>query len=545
MAYITPDTELQFFQNMNLDTDYENTIYFSSTQAKDAYFDALPSIKCPSCYYQREKRGYCRVEVPISQMIDRNYMRFKNKQFEGKWFYAFINDVEYINNITTQVNFTLDVMMTWMGTFTLDQCFVERNHTATDAIGDNIVPENIPIVNLVDGNTFYETSGTPSDLVASPKRSGVMGSEDTTTFVNTDADWQYLVVLTPSQTDQPSGNLLGIYSGYYYHMCADASALTSYLNGLQPLSIDRVQAIFYVPKFFDTFSNPSPTDPAPKGKSLVIPKPAVGHTDLNGYVPKNNKMYTYPYNFIKVFNTEGDESDYQFELFSGSICQFNIQGIIGEQTQIMCTPVNYRNRRTIITAPNVQNQMVMKNFPMCAWTADTFRAYLAQQLVAIPGAAIDLVTSGLIGDMMGVSPAVNSVRGVKMATGSLSEMTKGMYYKSQVPSEARGTNAPQLACAGPFPYKDFWFFRKCVRADEAKRIDDYFTMYGYAINEVRQPSINVRPYYTYVKTIGCHVGGSFPAADQRTIEEIFNKGVRFWNQDHTHIGDYSVNNAPT
>ena len=56
--------------------------------------------------------------------------------------------------------------------------------------------------------------------------------------------------------------------------------------------------------------------------------------------------------------------------------------------------------------------------------------------------------------------------------------------------------------------------------------------------------MNARPYWTYVKTVGCSVSGNIPADDASTIEKIFNAGIRFWKA-HTNIGKYSLlNNAP-
>ena len=37
--------------------------------------------------------------------------------------------------------------------------------------------------------------------------------------------------------------------------------------------------------------------------------------------------------------------------------------------------------------------------------------------------------------------------------------------------------------------------------------------------------------------------GAIPADDASTIEDIFNKGVRFW-KNLNEMGNYSLNNAP-
>ena len=74
-------------------------------------------------------------------------------------------------------------------------------------------------------------------------------------------------------------------------------------------------------------------------------------------------------------------------------------------------------------------------------------------------------------------------------------------------------------------------------------IDDYFTMFGYAVRQIGVPNMNARPYFTYVKTVGCTVHGNMPSDHAKQIEQIFDKGVRFW-KSVDNIGNYNLNNAP-
>ena len=68
-------------------------------------------------------------------------------------------------------------------------------------------------------------------------------------------------------------------------------------------------------------------------------------------------------------------------------------------------------------------------------------------------------------------------------------------------------------------------------------------MYGYAIHKYGIPNRNARPCYTYVKTVDCSLDGNVPVEDLRLIEEIFNKGIRFWKTSATFgVYDVLVNN---
>ena len=80
-----------------------------------------------------------------------------------------------------------------------------------------------------------------------------------------------------------------------------------------------------------------------------------------------------------------------------------------------------------------------------------------------------------------------------------------------------------------------------VSYDYAKMIDDFFTRYGYAQNRIMNPPVHVRSKFTYVKTKGCKINGSMPAEAEKKIEDIFDRGVTFWN-GISGVGDFSGTN---
>ena len=87
----------------------------------------------------------------------------------------------------------------------------------------------------------------------------------------------------------------------------------------------------------------------------------------------------------------------------------------------------------------------------------------------------------------------------------------------------------------------FRFYHMCLREQFAKQIDDYFSMYGYQINEVKRPNITGRLNWNYVKTIGANIQGDIPENDLNEIKGIFNNGVTLWHNTSTYL-DYSQSN---
>ena len=91
--------------------------------------------------------------------------------------------------------------------------------------------------------------------------------------------------------------------------------------------------------------------------------------------------------------------------------------------------------------------------------------------------------------------------------------------------------------------KDFFFFQVYPKEEYSEMIDNYFHLYGYAVKKIKVPNIHVRKGWTYTKTANAIVVGGAPASALQNIANIFNKGIRFWN-DGDNIGDYSSKNRP-
>lgn len=542
MAYIAPNSTIEIFGDVSLSPGQEDTLYFASTAAKDSYFSGLTKLGTfTNQSYTRRDRGFIRVEATMAQLYTACYMRYKNTSFENKWFYAFILSVNYINNITVEIEFEIDVMMTWMGTFELGECFVERQHTIHDGIGDNIADEGIPC-----GDYVYEFV-EPSGWMSSPLN-----------YIG----YAYVLASTydPNAVVQISNGAEygGIYSGVKYFYTQDYNELDGWLSDLTAGGqSEGIVGIAMVPQMFITEADDPPVE-----RQSTFQKP---YHDLDGYVPKNNKMFCYPYKSIQVTNLEGNFAEFRYEFFSGNRAQFNLIGVTGLQTEVACTPLNYKN-----VQENITEKISMKDFPMCAYSIDSFTAYWAQNKssiaadvissvgsiaggLAMSGASNAMMSANASASMQGVTSqyiqAKNFNQGVGAANSILGQLGTMLDYARKPPQAggAQGTNALIGRKSEPQQVekqrKDFYFMGKTITDNYAIMIDNYFTMFGYKVNQVLVPNMNARPHFTYVKTIDCVVHGAIPADDCAVIESLFNRGTRFW-KNVSEIGNYELNNAP-
>lgn len=144
MAYITPNTIVHVFKGIPLDNSYEHTVYFTDRATQASTFLAKQHLTFNHLTYQRaQDRQAIRVEMAPDQLLGYNYMMFQNTAFGNKWFYAFINETNYINDDTTEIVYEIDIMQTYALDYTLGKCTIERQHSFTDVPGDNLQPEPV------------------------------------------------------------------------------------------------------------------------------------------------------------------------------------------------------------------------------------------------------------------------------------------------------------------------------------------------------------------------------------------------------------------
>lgn len=503
--YIEPNSNIKIYHNVPLDNTYNHTLYFSNLAEQNTYFHANQNIikyNLTAQSYQRVVKGSMRVAVKADNLYDCNYLAFQNASFGTKWFYAFITGVEYVNNETSQITFEIDVMQTYFFDITLKRCYVEREHSVTDAVGDNILAENVDIGDITCN--AISSSGHFSSYVA--------------------------VIATAYDSEgQAGGYQGGLFSGVNYiaGKIDDANQVNTLLNLLSATvdvnKQDSVVSIFVMP--FDFYT----TGSMPSVQVTRVEK----NSTLHGYTPRNKKLLTFPYNYLSV-DCGNNDAIYRYEWFQDNqYCDFSMTGTVSCNPQIMLEPKNYNG--TGLTFNHVE-RLVMSDFPQVAWSIDSFRAWLAQEASSTvlqgiaSGASIAMGAmsgnpSAIIGGAMGLANTANSV-----------------ILATNRPPQAKGTNSGTIDVATRT--KDFYFRQMQISAEYARVIDDYFDMYGYATRRVKIPNRSSRPHWNYVKTNGCVLSGNAPADDVRKICGIYDNGITFW-KSASDVGNYLLDNSPS
>ena len=148
---ITPITAVKVLRGVPLDSTYTDTFgkgFFPNVSAQVAYFTRKAKYTFTDLTPVR-MQNMLRLPIVADDLFDCNYIMFQNANFGQKWFYAFIDEINYINPSCSEVSFTLDVMQTWLFDYTIHPSFVEREHINNDSIGQNIVAENLELGDYV------------------------------------------------------------------------------------------------------------------------------------------------------------------------------------------------------------------------------------------------------------------------------------------------------------------------------------------------------------------------------------------------------------
>lgn len=526
----TPNGTVKLLSGVPLDNSYTHTVRYASKSAQTAAFQAKAAHTYEHTTYIRET---ARIRVPdcSDDILECNYLMYQNLGYgRDKWFYAFILGIHYVNDHCAEIEFEIDVMQTWMYDFTIQPGFIERNHTATDVIGENIVAESVDIgdyiissdyINLDVFRNWCVIMYAPFGINTSFQSSG--GSIANGIYSALDKSTIGEVTLPTTAGGTPTWNLdpRGVISGI--------------LNGSQPEKAEQIAFIMYEPKYFQTHEK----------YTFTYRKP---YNSLGTYTPKNKKLYTAPYNILYVSDSCGGGKVYHYEEFTGSAThyQFDMYSDHVPNQSILLNPYHYRiPAESAAGEKEFIDYLTMTGMPQVAWLSDAYKSYLSTNSAQLWGSGIATVGSfaaggfmAATGNPMGFGMMAAGISGVSNTLTSLEDKKKmGMNTHGNITGTALFSVTE----------KAFHYYELCVKPEIAKIIDDYFSMYGYAIKEVGTPNIDSRPYWNYVQmrnaTILPDGVNGLPTADIRAIEAVLNAGVTYW-KSMDNVGNYSLNNSP-
>lgn len=184
----------------------------------------------------------------------------------------------------------------------------------------------------------------------------------------------------------------------------------------------------------------------------------------------------------------------------------------------------------------------------------------SNQIGGVMSALSGLAMGGLMGGALGgASGLVNIGVGSMQANMQMNHLSQSGALQRQgiiganlaLQKDLRSTPNTLLSMGSDVMYglrngeKRVDLIRYMLTEEFAKRIGDYFAMYGYKQNKLMRIAKRNRYYYNYIKTIGINMQTfGIPKDHVEELKSIYNNGVTIWHIDRNGVivGDYSKDN---
>ena len=554
---ITPHTSVYLIK-CPLEMDNNHQINFSSRTTQYNYFSSLPKIELENFSYQR-KDGVIRVDMHIDDLYEYNYVMYQNENYTDKWFYAFITGMEYVNDRCTYISISTDTYQTWQFDLTFRKCFVEREHVNDDTIGVNTVPENFElgeyICNYRDERKYAELGSNSHKLMLAfqvTKRDLGNGNVIPENIKQVYGGLPQGCFIFGIPLDDDHIGVLNTVVGTFDSLGYGESIVSIFVcaEDLNPWIQKRGQGIFdtndfYVPsESWSAWGSGSPT---------TITQPV----SFENYTPVNNKLYTSPYNYFHISNHLGSDVSFAYEDFNGAP-KFNLTGVLSQGCCAKFIPMNSKKASISYEQNNFDEGIVGGKLPVISWVSDYYlnwQAVNAKNIeVQTALSTIDFgtgVISSMMGGIMGVYGKVNretagylnaseSSSGLTGYASNIANTMQQVRQAKMTPPQVKGDTTSGDLAFSMNRYSFEWFCMS-IKAEYAKKIDDYWTAYGYKVNSYKIPNITGRQNWNYVKCIDVNILADIPQTDLEEIKGMFNRGITIWHNPSTFL-DYSQDN---
>lgn len=531
-------------KNIKLDKSYKDVLNY--TEAQMVTLCQANAVASASNYsFIRGERGYIKTSFSYNDALKCNYMAFQNPDYSNKWFFAFIDDVIYDNDGTARIRYIVDEFSTWFDYWNPEPCFVEREHVNDDTIGLHTYPEGLECGDYVINVTGdIETNLHTTELICI----GVSWLPDNTPFA------------TPNRV------YAGVFSGVYYVLFKFTESAAKFVQAMADLGhVNDIVNLFMIPI---SIANVDYTDGWSTGdlgnqtniNFRVLPNSAgiitLRNADItlsrpstiNGYTPKNNKLFCYPYNVLAITNNVGTMAEYRYEDFINNTPIFSLIAAVSPSCSVWLFPNNYK--KSSDTKGGYNWGIPVAKYPQGSWSGDQYTNWMTQNGVNLFGTRIDAPTShGIMGSLQAIGGALTgNFEAIGSGLGSMFGAVTEQYRASMIPTTIGGQVNSGDVC---YAYNKMspTYYKMTIRDEYARIIDDWFSRFGYKINRVKLPNQIGRTYWNFVKigageSIGYSTNQtrSVPAASMEIINTIYRNGTTIWH-NHANIGNYSLNNT--
>lgn len=579
MSLKNPQSEIRLF-NVPWQPNDNNWLLWDDNSSQDAGFTAYfnnQSNKYSGSNYNIIKEGVIKIDCNSYKINKFNYMMFKNPDIDSArtWWYAFIDRIEWLSYNTCAVHYHLDAWQCYQHNITFKKCFIERAHVPRtsavndwlpDVAGNYLAPEPISVSPQVEReiSDFSTTGGdnpetvdwTPTWVLHSTSKynnstheyeySGTGTGESVTaeygTFVSNPSQIQDIIQkygrLSPSDALRVDND--NEYSNWIADLLTGQTSIIEAVKILATTSIADMQdhrneliGLYAIPTWVKGSSTGQATNNivhknihiSLNPDTLAVRKEIQGV--MTAYTPKNKKMLTSLCKGYALYTRNGFKLPLKPELFTSDN---PIIGLYGHQLGIDSYLIHIGSYRNSTDAWHRLNYSCQSRLGYDANTGlDKTLNQLSTAIGAIgtvAGIAGNTASGNWQGVISGAGNAVNNSRNMIDALGQRGVNT--------------GSSGNLLSITGNRPIPTL--VDVSPNWAECEYIDDYLSVYGYSIEEIKTVNITSRSSWNYMKVAKLNAQINAPDEYASVIKNAFESGVHIWHTSIANVGNFGLSN---
>lgn len=548
-VYAMQANELMICADVPLDASQVRQLSFADKNEQYNYFRSKAIRVFTDFKYIREHRG---VKVPVNaeEIGNACYLCFKN-QASGKWYYAFVTQVIYINPETSLLNFEIDVYQTFLFDMVIRDCDISREHVANDDFKTNTVQEPVDV----------------GDYVIAHEEVQVLG--------DLDSNYPFIILSAidllsdPGTLEEPKVTAAqgGVYGGLPSAVRAylvepnqwETSSITAIMEALSsyPWVSQSILAIYALPSF--GFSGTVTVRQSAMGFNIGVisdsssPFRSGAGGALIGWQSKfpsykNKKMYNSQFSFIECLLPNGNRFVLKPEFIKDSApVVMLVSTLIPAPNFYFYTPDYCGAEEDFLL--NANNISGFPCFPVQnnTYPLQTAQAEATNTLVHSQNRSNifwdtvgNVVQSVFTGDPLNVlSTGIDAYKNVRSELQS-SERDRQRIGQMQTNVSLTGASGGGLATFIASKKLEILYRWWTVKPEFAEKIEQFFDVYGYKVSRFGVPNLNSRPRYNYIKCNNVNIYGNIPNEFLQPLRNMFINGFTLWH-DKNNVGTYGNN----
>ena len=587
-------TSIRLMSGIPFNADYKNTRWFDNLSQQTSYFNSRNTVhSMTNASFQRiEGRHFIKVNKSIDDLWGTNYLTFLNR---NKRFYAFVTQLEYINDGLTHVHFQIDVLQTWLFEMNFKPSYVVREHRPLWN------SDGTPVINTIDEGLNYGTeydnrltsrlinqlNGGYRWLVIVMKTPFSSDNEVEGKYIGSPQPLTYYIVpfkennrgidITPtvfiSNESYPVSPPTRILSELYKEEKAVNNVVSLYITEYTGIRTTYTEGVDGLPDII-TFPH------IQSGGNSDVEISSIGGDGLTAIkVNMVNRFYTEeieissnkyshfadvneskllmsPYTSLVFDDFRGNRTEYKLEHINNRKLIVQVKGSLGLSNNVSYgikdynsydeTYANQRSNENALIS-NTPNDLPVINDMLAAFLQGNRNSIQNQKnsvvwngVMSAIGSTIGGTSSAMSGNAVGVAQSgANIVKGAGDTVLQLQGIQAKQNDISNIPPQISnmGSNTAYDFGNG---YRGIYILRKQIKVEYRRILGEFFKMFGYKTNRVKIPNFHTRKHFNYVQTESCVITGNFNNEDMQELKSIFDNGITLWHTND--IGNYSLSN---